>query len=159
MLCYQVLITLPLTHFALIMQAGSEISVPASYITLPFNNFSGRKFYFLPNLLQLLIQMLFFLLIFLGLSIWNYNLPLPRFLVLIFLLCIWHYVKYYMGFPGGSAVKNPLANAGDVALIFGWEDPLEKEIATHSSILAWEIPRTEAPGGLQSMGSERVDTT
>ena len=38
----------------------------------------------------------------------------------------------------------------------GWEDPLEKEIATHSSILAWEIPWTEEPGGLQSMGLERV---
>ena len=38
----------------------------------------------------------------------------------------------------------------------GWEDPLEKEIATHSSILAWEIPWTEETGGLQSMGSQRV---
>ena len=38
----------------------------------------------------------------------------------------------------------------------GWEDPLEKEMATDSSILAWEIPRTEEPGGLQSMGSQRV---
>ena len=38
----------------------------------------------------------------------------------------------------------------------GWEDPLEKEMATHSSILAWEIPGTEEPGGLQSMGSQRV---
>ena len=35
----------------------------------------------------------------------------------------------------------------------GWEDPLEKEMAAHSSILAWEIPRTEEPGGLQCMGS------
>ena len=38
----------------------------------------------------------------------------------------------------------------------GWEDPLGKEMATHSSILAWEIPWTEEPGGLQSMGSQRV---
>ena len=38
----------------------------------------------------------------------------------------------------------------------GGEDPLEEEMATHSSILAWEIPRTEEPGGLQSMGSQRV---
>ena len=38
----------------------------------------------------------------------------------------------------------------------GWEDPLKKGTATHSSILAWEIPRTEEPGGLQSMGSQRV---
>ena len=37
-----------------------------------------------------------------------------------------------------------------------WEDPLEKGIATHSGILAWEIPRTEEPGGLQFMGSQRV---
>ena len=38
----------------------------------------------------------------------------------------------------------------------GWEDPLEKERATHSSILAWRIPQTEEPGGLQSMGSQRI---
>ena len=38
----------------------------------------------------------------------------------------------------------------------GWEDPLEKDMATHSSILTWEIPRTEEPGGLQSVGSQRV---
>ena len=38
----------------------------------------------------------------------------------------------------------------------GWEDPLEKAMATHSSILAWEIPWTEEPGGLQSMGSQRI---
>ena len=38
----------------------------------------------------------------------------------------------------------------------GWEDPLEKEMGTHSSILAWRIPWTEEPSGLQSMGSHRV---
>ena len=38
----------------------------------------------------------------------------------------------------------------------GWEDPLEKEMATHSSILAWRIPWTEEPGGPQSMASQRV---
>ena len=38
----------------------------------------------------------------------------------------------------------------------GWEDSLEKEMATHSSILAWRIPWTEEPGGLQSVGSQRV---
>ena len=40
----------------------------------------------------------------------------------------------------------------------GWENPLEKEMATHSSILAWEIPWTEEPGGLQSVGSQESDT-
>ena len=53
-----------------------------------------------------------------------------------------------MGFPGGSVVKNPPANSGDM----GWEDPLEKEMATHSSIIAWRTTWTEEPGGLQSMG-------
>ena len=41
----------------------------------------------------------------------------------------------------------------------GQEDPLEKEMAIHSSILAWEIPQTEEPGGLQSMGSQETDMT
>ena len=48
--------------------------------------------------------------------------------------------------------KNPPANVGDAGLIRGLEDPLEKEMATHSSILAWEILWTEEPGRLQSMG-------
>ena len=58
-----------------------------------------------------------------------------------------------MDFPCGSAVTNLLANAGDAGLIPGGEEPLEEEMATHSSILAWEISWTEEPGGLQSMGS------
>ena len=48
-------------------------------------------------------------------------------------------------FPGGSVVKNPPANAGDLGSIPGVEDPLEKEMATYSSILAWRIPWTEEP--------------
>ena len=52
-------------------------------------------------------------------------------------------------------VKNPPANEGDVGSSLGWEDPLEREMVTHSSILAWEIPWTEEPGGLQSMGSQK----
>ena len=61
-----------------------------------------------------------------------------------------------MSFPGGSAVKNPPANAGDVSLTPGSRRFLEKETATHSSILAWEIPKSEEPGRLQSMRSQRV---
>ena len=60
------------------------------------------------------------------------------------------------GFPGGSDGKESASNVGDPGLIPGWDDPLEKEMATHSSILAWEIPWTEEPGGLQSMRSQRV---
>ena len=47
-------------------------------------------------------------------------------------------------------------NAGDPGSILGQEDPLEKEMATHSSIHAWKISWTKEPGGLQSMGSQRV---
>ena len=54
-------------------------------------------------------------------------------------------------------VKNLPANAGDKRVrSLGGEDPLEKEMATHFGILAWEIPWTEEPGGLQPIGSQRV---
>ena len=59
-------------------------------------------------------------------------------------------------FPGGPLVKNLPANARDMVWLLGQEDHPEKEMATHSSILAWEIPCIEEPGGLQSMGSEWV---
>ena len=62
----------------------------------------------------------------------------------------------YLGFPGGSVVNNPPANAGDMNLTLGPEEPLEKGMAAHSSFLAWRIPWTEEPGGQQSMGSQRV---
>ena len=58
------------------------------------------------------------------------------------------------GFPGGSEGKASACNAGDPGSILGWEDPLEKGMATHSSILALRIPQTEEPGGLQFMGSQ-----
>ena len=59
-------------------------------------------------------------------------------------------------FPGGSVVKNLPAVQETWVQFLGQEDPLEKEMATHSSILAWRIPWMEEPGGLQSMGSQRV---
>ena len=62
-------------------------------------------------------------------------------------------------FPGGSEVKNPAAmqklQEAPVGSLNG-EDPVEKEMATHSSILAWRIPQTEEPGRLQSVESQRV---
>ena len=54
--------------------------------------------------------------------------------------------------PGGSDSKESASNAGDL----GQEDPLEKGLATHSNILAWRIPWTEEPGGLESRGLQRV---
>ena len=53
-------------------------------------------------------------------------------------------------------VKNPPAMQETWIRSLSWEDPLEKGMATHSSILAWAIPRTEEPDGLQSMGLQRV---
>ena len=67
-----------------------------------------------------------------------------------------------MGFPGGSAGKNPPAMQEPQETwvpSLGWEDPLEKDMATHSSILAWRITRTEETGGLQSIGLHRVGHT
>ena len=58
--------------------------------------------------------------------------------------------------------KNPPTNAGDrgdAGLIPGLEDPLEEDMATHSSILAWEIPGTEEPGGLLAIGLPKSDMT
>ena len=61
-----------------------------------------------------------------------------------------------MGYAGGSVVENlPVMQETQVRPL-DREDPLEKEMATHSSSLAWEIPGTEEPGGLQNMGSRRV---
>ena len=64
----------------------------------------------------------------------------------------------YVGFPGSSNGKESACNAGDQGSIPGIsrEDPLEKGMATHSSVLAWRIPGAGEPGGLPSMGSHRV---
>ena len=61
-----------------------------------------------------------------------------------------------LGFPGGSGGKESACSAGNLSLIPGLGRSLEKEVATHSSILAWRIPQTEEPGWLQSIGSQRV---
>ena len=64
-----------------------------------------------------------------------------------------------MGLPRQLSGKKSIANAGDprdAGLTLAWEDPLEKEMATHSSVLAWKIPRTEEPSRLQSIELQRV---
>ena len=61
------------------------------------------------------------------------------------------------GFPGGTSGKEPALPIQETqARSLGGEDPLEEKMATHSSVLAWSIPWTEEPGGLQSMGSQRA---
>ena len=60
------------------------------------------------------------------------------------------------GFPVAQRLKHLPAMRETWVRSLGWEDSLEKEMATHSSILAWRIPWIEEPGGLQSTGSERV---
>ena len=70
-----------------------------------------------------------------------------------------------MGFPGGSDGKESACDVGDPGSnpgsgrSPGREDPLEKEVATHSNILAWRIPWTEEPGGYSSQGHKESDTT
>ena len=69
------------------------------------------------------------------------------------------FIIVYQGFPGGSVVKNPLATKETSEMKFqslGWDHPMEKKMATHSSILAWRISLTEEPGRLQSTGLQRV---
>ena len=65
-------------------------------------------------------------------------------------------MECFKSFPGGSDGKVSAFNAGGLVRSLGQEDPLEKRLATHSSILDWRIPWTEEPGGLQSMEPHRI---
>ena len=64
-----------------------------------------------------------------------------------------------MGFPGNSVSKESACSSENQVQSLGWEDPLEKEMAIHSSILAWKVQWTEEPGGPQSMGLQESDTS
>ena len=73
-----------------------------------------------------------------------------------------HGPAFCLDFPSGLMVKTLPAMQELQEIQFqslGQEDPLEKGMATHASILAWNIPRTKEPGGLQSIGSQKSDTT
>jgi len=76
--------------------------------------------------------------------------------VVVLVVIVMVAVVMVVGFPGGSDGKESACNVEMWVGSLGWEDPLEKGMATHSSILAWRIPWTEEPGGLQSMGSQRI---
>ena len=69
---------------------------------------------------------------------------------------IYRYVLIVLGFPGGSNDEESPSMQELQVQSLGQEDPLVKEMATHSSILTWRIPWTEEPGGQQSTGSQRV---
>ena len=74
---------------------------------------------------------------------------------------VWLSLMFIKGFPSGSVVKNlPTTQEPQEMWVrsLGREDFLEKDTATHFSIRAWETPRTEKPGGLQSVGLQRVRT-
>ena len=68
----------------------------------------------------------------------------------------WYVYHKLLGFPSDSLVKKCLPMQKTRVLFLGWEDPLEKEMAIHCSILAWEIPWTRRPGALQSMRSQHL---
>ena len=84
---------------------------------------------------------------------WRDQYPLSP--VITWFLLTWEYGCFRV-FPVAQMVKNLPATQETWVGSLGQEDSLEKEIAVHSSILAWEIPWTEEPGGLQPMGSQRV---
>ena len=71
--------------------------------------------------------------------------------------CVYIY-NHTQGFSGGSLGTEPVSQRRRHVQCLCQEDPLEEGMATHSSILAWRIPRTQEPGGLQSTGSQRVKT-
>ena len=74
----------------------------------------------------------------------------------LFNKCPWNNWTSICGFLGGSVVKETALMPETQVPSLGWGDSLEKQMATHSSILAWKIPWTEEPGWLQSLGSQRV---
>ena len=80
--------------------------------------------------------------------------PVERYTRTPIYMCIY----VYMDFPSGSAVKNMSVMQEMQVQFLGPKDPLEKEMATQSSILAWEIPWIKEPGTLQSMGSQKSQT-
>ena len=86
-------------------------------------------------------------------------LQLPEHLVLFISLYFSHSKRWYLYYGFNSPVAQTVKNLPTMQETWVWslgqEDPLEERMATHSSILAWEIPWTEKPGGLQSMGSQK----
>ena len=77
----------------------------------------------------------------------------------IVLYIVWFGVGGLVSFPGSSVSKESACKQETQVQPLGQEDPLEKEMAVHSSILAWRIPWTEKPGGLLSVGWQKLDTT
>ena len=69
------------------------------------------------------------------------------------------FIKKKKGFPSSLVGKKSACNVGDLGSILGSEDPLEKEMATHSSTFSWRISKREEPGRLQSKGLQRSDMT
>ena len=94
----------------------------------------------------------------LGISFWQQEINTPQPWGSSF-DCIWYLIDSTQGFPSDSVVKNlPVMQERQEMWVWslGWEDPSEESMATHSSILAWRIPWTEEPGGLQSIGLQRI---
>ena len=77
-------------------------------------------------------------------------------IVVLFLVFLGNFILFSMGFACGSVVKNPPATQKMLVQYLSWEVPLEEVIATHSSIIACRIPWTEKPGGVQSIGLQRI---
>ena len=90
------------------------------------------------------------------LQVFSYGIVVLAMTFLRTLFLTFCFILEYIGLPCSANGKESACSAGDRVRSLGWEDPLEKVMAIHSSILAWRIPWTEKPGGLQSVGSQRV---
>ena len=81
---------------------------------------------------------------------------LTELIVALLLVFLRSFILFSMGFDCSSVVKNPPAMQKMLVQYLSWEVTLEEVIATHSSIIAWKIPWTEKPGGLESRGLQRI---
>ena len=94
-------------------------------------------------------------------TLFKFGFPNPDLFLYFILLSLIYFIfiKPHQGFPGGSAVKNLHVMQEMQVWSVSQEDPLEKKMAGHSRILAWEVPWTEEPGGLQKSRIQFCDST
>ena len=145
------------THWACVTTGRSGWAVEEMAVTQRFQSCGGCLFFIFADLLYLKMTYKVFSHTTCLAAYWTRAVS-PVFSVGIGARLRRYLDNWRSGFPGGSVVKIPSANEEIQVWFLGWEDPLDKEMATNSSILACEIPRAEEPGRLQSMGSQKSQT-
>ena len=137
-----------------------KLSFPRSPTSLPQARAQGITKFFLSLWIHLFwLLHIIEIIDYMALYHWllSFSIIFPRFIhVHDFILFYWYIVLIIWASLVGQTVKNPPAMQETWVGSLGWEDPLEEGMVTHSSILAWRIPWTEEPGGLQFTGLQRV---